>query len=137
VITTLAGVVVCFFLGGDKSLTLAYVVWVVFGIFGGLFSYNSAGAALTKTAGADWLDSGTAATLVGKRIIVSSFALFAGLSLLLYVFSWRHGGNREPLPPFNMGVTLTLFGTMLITMALTRNLFKPEPKPAGGDEVSP
>jgi hypothetical protein len=80
------------------SPALAYAIWLVFGIFCGLFSYNIAGAWASPKGGADDWSARPGASRLGTGILVTSALVVIGLAGLFYVLIWREGGGDEYVP---------------------------------------
>src|SRR4051794_18806368 len=68
------------------SVALPYTIWLVFGIFGGLYAYNFTGAwASPKVVGEDWSEQAGARGL-GNTILVTGIALIAIAAILCDLF---------------------------------------------------
>ena len=98
------GVVVCTLIDvaplRHKSSLLPYAIWLVLGIFCGLFAYNAAGAwASAKAEGAaaadlDW-SARPGARRIGSRIVAAGALVLAALAALFWKLYWSRGVAGE------------------------------------------
>lgn len=122
------GVVACFVLDVAPlrygSFGLLCAVWLVLGVFCGLFAFMNAVQYLSKKPDAlpESVDRQTGALVVGVSTL-----LLAGLSLFFYRLWWRFnwlGGDY--FVPDGSVPTLTFFASVLAGMFLTRHVMPQE-----------
>ena len=134
-----AGVVVCSILDivlvRRWSVALPYAVWLVFGIFCGLYAYNLAGAwASPKVAGQGWIEQAGARRL-GGVILVAGIALLALAAALcdLFVWSARMGADDYYVPD-SAPHSILFFLSVLAGMVLARVAFMPARRAGGAGQ---
>lgn len=121
------GVVVCTLIDvaplRHKSSLLPYAIWLVLGIFAGLFAYNAAGAWASPKAEAaagagdvDW-----SARPGARRIVAASALILAALAVLFWKLYWsRNVAGEYFVPdsaPHSILFFLAVFGGMLVARA--------------------
>jgi hypothetical protein len=114
----IAGMLVILFFGffGEDDL-LSFTIWLVIGIFTGLFVFNT---------GAAWLigakDPGdfVITPALGLRLIVVQMLMLAGLGLCFHWLLWSEGALEDVIVPGNMWQTLFFFAAVAGGMWLGR-----------------
>ncbi|MDQ8754897.1 hypothetical protein RCO27_01530 [Sphingosinicella sp. LHD-64] len=106
----ITGMLVILFFGffGEDDL-LSFAVWLVIGIFTGLFVFNTGAAWLT-----DAKDPGdfVITPALGLRLIVVQMLMLAGLSLCFYWLLWSEGTLEDVIVPGHMWQTLFFFAAV-------------------------
>jgi hypothetical protein len=133
----IAGVVACtiveVILPGGNSALFPYVVWLVFGVFCGLFAYNFAGRWSSPKAEAgsgDW-SARPGAAGIGNGVMITSAVVIVGLAALLYVIVWSHGGAGEYYVPDSEPHSLVFLVAVLGAMIMGRFMLMPTPDKPG------
>jgi len=113
-----------------NSALLAYAVWLVLGVFCGLFAYNTGGRwALPlgyDDGGAnDWTGQ-PGARRAGTVAMVAAILVLGALSALFHEFYWSKGVAGEYYVPDSAAHSLVFFGSVLAGMALSRWALMPE-----------
>ena len=107
-----------------KSSLLPYAIWLVLGIFTGLFAYNAAGAwastgaeGAAATADPDW-SARPGARRIGSRIVAAGALILAALAVLFWNLYWSRGVIGEYFvpdsAPHSILFFLAVFGGMLL-----------------------
>lgn len=132
VVFDLVGVAVCLFFDvaplRESSAALPYAVWLVLGVFCGLFSYSGAGQWISPDR-TDWLN-GRHATKTGGFVLLVTSVCLAALCAIFYRLWWSSDVLGESYVPDSAPLTLTFFGALLAAMAFLRQTFKPDPPSA-------
>ncbi|HXQ16526.1 MAG TPA: hypothetical protein VN814_18070 [Caulobacteraceae bacterium] len=111
------------------SAGLAYAIWLVFGVFCGLFAYNIAGdwASPKAEAGApDW-SARPGARRIGTGIVITSLVVIAGLAALFYAIYWSQGVAGDDYVPDSEPHSIVFFVAVLGAMAAGRFALMPTP----------
>ena len=127
VVADVIGVVVCTLIDvaplRHKSSVLPYAIWLVLGIFTGMFAYNVAGAwasAKAERAAAADLDwsARPGARRIGSEIVAASALILAALAALFWKLNWsRDVAGEYFVPdsaPHSILFFLSVFGGMLV-----------------------
>ena len=131
------GVVVCTLIDvaplRHKSSLLPYAIWLVLGIFTGLFAYNAAGAwASAKAVGAagaadlDW-SARPGARRIGSRIVAASALILAALAVLFWKLYWSRNVAGEYFVPDSAPHSILFFLSVLGGMLVARAALMPSP----------
>ncbi len=116
---------------GDSPV-LAYAIWLVLGVFCGLFTYSIAGdwasAKTTAEAGAaDW-SSRVGAGWIGLTVMFTSLAVIAALAGLFYWLYWRQGGgDGDRYVPDSAPHSIVFFLAVAASIIASRFIFMPTP----------
>lgn len=113
-----------------KSAALAYVVWLVFGVFCGLFAFNTGGRWALPL---DYDDNGAndwtgqpGAAWVGNVNVAVSVLVLAGLSVLFHRLYWSKGVAGEYYVPDSQWHTVVFFVSVLAGIFLARWTLMPK-----------
>jgi hypothetical protein len=103
------------------SGALAYAIWLVIGVFCGLFVYNTAGAWASPKAEAagDW-SARPGASRIGTGVLITSVVIVAGLAWLFYAIYWSHGVAGDDYVPDSESHSIVFFVAVLGGMAVGR-----------------
>ena len=129
----IAGVVLCsildILLRRSWSVALPYTVWLVLGIFCGLYAYNLAGAwASLKVVGQDWSEQPGARRL-GSVILATDIAFVALAAGLCSAFVWSSDISADDYyVPDSRPHSILFFLAVLVGMMLARFAFMPASK---------
>jgi H+/Cl- antiporter ClcA len=109
---------------GDPSegfnIVLAYTIWLVVGVFCGLFAYNYAGSwSSPKTSEGDWTTR-SGASRIGTGVLVVGLLVVVSLAVLCQTFIWPGAGDRDYDVPFNMPRSIVFFVTVIGAMVFAR-----------------
>jgi hypothetical protein len=111
----LAGVAVSFVLDVLGALPLRsnssaafYAVWFVLGVFCGLLSYDTNGRLASGESKADWTAREDAAK-TGLLVVVTTFAVLFGVSVICYLLLWRYDVQSSYFVPDNAPLSVTFF----------------------------
>jgi hypothetical protein len=123
------GVVVCTLIDvaplRHKSSLLPYAIWLVLGIFTGMFAYNAAGAWASappqeSAASQDW-SARPGARRIGSQIVVAGAPVLLALGLLFWKLYWSQSVTGEYFvpdsAPHSILFFLAVFGGMLFARA--------------------
>jgi hypothetical protein len=109
------------------SAALAYAIWLVFGVFCGLFIYNIAGAwSSPKGEAGDW-SARQGASRIGTGVLVTSLFLVAGLAWLFYALYWSQGVAGDDYVPDSESHSIVFLVAVLGGMAVGRFALMSEP----------
>jgi len=128
-----AGVIACSILDilspRRWSVALPYTIWLVFGIFCGLYAYNFAAAwASSKVVGQDWTEQAGARRL-GSMVLATGIALLAIAAGLCDIFVWRYGSSADDYyVPDSARHSIVFIVAVLGGMVLARFAFMPASK---------
>jgi hypothetical protein len=108
---------------------LFYVIWLVLGIFCGLFAYNAAGAWATPKAGEkvdteDWTGLPDARR-IGSVILVVGILTIAALTAFFHNLYWSRGVSGEYFVPDSMSHSIVFFLSALAGIVLARTALMP------------
>jgi hypothetical protein len=110
------------------SAALAYVIWLVFGVFCGLFTYNFAGAwSSPKGQAGDW-SARPGASRIGTGVLITGVCVVAGLAGLFYATLWSRGVAGEEYVPDSEPHSLVFLTAVLGGMAVGRFMFMSDPE---------
>lgn len=129
----IAGVLACTILDIASlrgwSAALPYTIWLVSGVFCGLYAYNLAGAwASPKVAGRDWTGQAGARRL-GNVILVTDIALLAIAAGLFNALVWKQNLSAEDYyVPDSAPHSIVFLLAVLTGMVLARFAFMPAPE---------
>ena len=137
VVADIIGVVVCTLIDvaplRHKSSLLPYAIWLVLGIFTGLFAYNAAGAwASTKPEGAaatadlDW-SARPGARRIGSRIVAAAALILTALAALFWKLYWSRNVAGEYFVPDSAPHSILFFLAVFGGMLLARTALMPSP----------
>jgi hypothetical protein len=135
----IAGVVVCTvvdilpLLGNSPAFS--YAVWLVFGVFCGLFAYNFTGAwSLPKGATGDW-SAQPGSSRIGTTILATGTVVVAAVGLALYVVFWRGGGSSEDYVPDNVPRSIVFLISVVAGLAVGRFMLMSDPEKASSNST--
>ncbi len=97
-----------------RSDALPYAIWLVLGIFTGLIAYGSAGGWATPGV-EDWT-AAPGARRTGRRVLVTTIALLAGLTLFFHWLYWSRGVAGEYYVPDSAPHSILFFVSVLAGM---------------------
>lgn len=137
----IVGAIACLLLDivsfGDSNTAAYYALWLVLGIFCGLFSYDTNGriaclksngdGKTADTAFQDWA-SREGSGKAGLLVIFMTFVVMAALSALFNALLWDGGGEASGFVPDSRPLTLTYFGAVLATSIFMYRTMRAEPK---------
>lgn len=132
-VTIVIGVVVCTVFDiaplRARSAVLPYAIWLVLGIFCGLFVYNGAGGWVLEAPGegTDWTGN-PAARQTGRVIVGISGAIIGALAFGAYTVFWSQGVNGEFFVPDSAPHSIVFFSAVFAAIAGTHHLLMPEQK---------
>jgi hypothetical protein len=135
-VTIVIGVVVCTIFDiaplRARSAVLPYVIWLVLGVFCGLFAYNGAGGWTLEAPkeGTDWT-AHPDARRTGRVIVGVSTAIIAALAYGAYAAFWSKGVNGEFFVPDSAPHSIVFFLAVLGAIAGTHHVLVPDHKPGG------
>lgn len=108
------------------SPALAYVIWLVFGAFCGLFTYNWAGAWSSPKGQGDW-SARPGARRIGAGVLMAGAVVIASLACLFYVAYWRGGAAGGYYVPDSEPHSLVFLAAAVGAMAAGRFWLMPTP----------
>ena len=112
IVADITGVVVCTILDilplRWVSALLFYAVWLVAGVFAGLFAFDSAGSWATGKEEGDWSETDGAGR-IGTIVLLTGGTVIALLVAALYRFYWGSGGGSGIHVPDSASHSLTFF----------------------------
>lgn len=131
------GVVVCTLIDiaplRHESSLLPYAIWLVLGIFTGLFAYNAAGAWVsTRMKGAaansdvDW-SARPDARRVGGQTMAASAVILGALAVLFWKLYWSGGVAGEYFVPDSAPHSILFFLSVFGGMLVARVALMPSP----------
>ena len=131
VAANIAGEVMNLVLGGlmgepseGFNIILAYTIWLVVGVFCGLFAYSYAGSwSSPKTAAGDAEGDWTTrpgASRIGTSVLVVGLLVVVSLAGLCQTFIWPGSGDNDYEVPLNMPRSIVFFVTVIGAMVLAR-----------------
>jgi hypothetical protein len=135
VVFDLIGVAVCSFFDiasalplriGATSTLLFYTIWVVLGIFCGLLSYDTGGKIGSANGPGDWT-SREGAGRTGLLVVCIESGIVGAISILCYLFQWRHGSSSGFYIPDNAPVSLVFFVAILASIVVAHTCLRPQP----------
>jgi hypothetical protein len=110
------------------SAALAYAIWLVIGVFCGLFIYNIAGAWVSpKPESGDW-SSTPGANRIGTGVLITSVVIVAALAWLFYAIFWSQGVAGDDYVPDSEPHSIVFFAALLGGMAVGRFALMSEPE---------
>ena len=102
------------------NIVLAYTIWLVVGVFCGLFAYSYAGSwSSPKTAEGDWTTR-SSASRIGTGVLVVGLLVVVSLAGLCQTFIWPGAGDNDYDVPFNMPRSIVFFVTVIGAMVFAR-----------------
>ena len=112
------------------SAALAYAIWLVAGVFCGLFAYSTAGAWASPPKGdaPDW-SSVRGARDIGTGVMVTGLIVVAALVALFYELFWRRGVAGDDYVPDSAPHSLVFFTSVAGAMVVGRFMLMSEPEP--------
>jgi hypothetical protein len=137
VAANIAGVVACTIFDilplKFASGALAYAIWLVFGIFCGLFIYMIAGdwaSPKAEAGAADW-SARPGAGRIGTGILLTSLVVIAALAALFYAIYWSQGVVGDDYVPDSAPHSIVFFLAVAGALTAARFMLMPTPdKPA-------
>ena len=137
-VADLIGVVVCTLIDvaplRHKSSLLPYAIWLVLGIFAGLFAYNAAGAwaspkaeAAAATADLDW-SARPGARRIGSQVVAASALILAALAVFFWKLYWSRNVAGEYFVPDSAPHSILFFLSVLGGMLVARAVLMPGPE---------
>lgn len=137
VVADVIGVVVCTLIDvaplRHKSSLLPYAIWLVLGIFTGLFAYNAAGAwastgaeGVAAAADLDW-SARPGARRIGSRIVAAAALILAALAALFWKLYWSQGVAGEYFVPDSAPHSILFFLAVFGGMLVARTALMPSP----------
>jgi hypothetical protein len=108
------------------SPAVAYAVWLVFGVFCGLFAYNIAGDWSSPSGEGDWTVR-PGAERIGDGVLITSFVVVAALAWLFYGIYWSQGVDGEYYVPDSEPHSIVFIVAVLGAMAAGRFVLMPKP----------
>src|SRR5882757_4300611 len=115
IVADIVGVIFCLVLdlgaGRSWSAPLPYVVWIVMGVFTGLFAYNLAGTLTASGADTEWTEQ-PSASRQGTIIVGVAAVVLVALGVLFYALYWRRGVAGEYFVPDSAPHTIVFFVTV-------------------------
>ena len=112
------------------SAALAYAVWLVIGVFCGLYAYDFAGAwASPKGGEGDW-SGRPGARRIGTDVLIVGALVFAGVAGLADAIFWSRGVAGEDYVPDSAPHSIVFFVAVFGAAAMGRLFLVPsEPQP--------
>jgi hypothetical protein len=118
-------------LPGANSPAFAYAVWLVFGVFCGLFIYSYAGGwSSPKPEAGDWTAT-PGSTRLGTRVFIIGLVAIVGVGLLLYATLWSRGIVGEDYVPDSEPHSIVFLLSVIAGMAAGRFMLMSDPEKAG------
>jgi len=119
------------------SAALAYAIWLVLGVFCGLFAYNIAGdwASPNAEAGApDW-SARPGGRGIGNGILITGLVVVAALAAIFYTIYWSQGVAGDDYVPDSAPHSIAFLVAVLGAMVAARFALMPKPDtpPLGTD----
>jgi hypothetical protein len=111
------------------SAGLAYAIWLVLGVFCGLYAYNIAGdwASPKAEAGApDW-SARTGASDIGTGILITGLIVIAVLAAIFYTIYWSQGVAGDDYVPDSAPHSIVFFVAVAGAMIAARFFLMPTP----------
>jgi hypothetical protein len=132
VVADIAGVVACTIVDilplVGNSAAFSYAVWLVFGVFCGLFIYNFAGAwASPKGEAGDW-SARPGSSRMGTVILITGVVIVAVLGGLFYALLWSQGVAGEDYVPDDEPRSIVFLLSVLGGMAVGRFMLMSDPE---------
>jgi len=114
------------------SAGLAYAIWLVAGVFCGLFAYNIAGAwSSPKPEGSGDRSTVQGAERIGTGILIIGVVIVGALAWLFYTLYWSRGVAGDDYVPDSAPHSIVFFVAVLGAMAVGRFALMSTPaKPA-------
>ena len=118
-------------LPGANSPAFAYAVWLVFGVFCGLFIYSYGGSwSSPKVETGDWT-ARPGSTRIGTRVFITGLVAIVGVGFLLYATLWSRGIVGEDYVPDSEPHSIVFLLSAIAGMALGRFMLMSDPEKAG------
>jgi hypothetical protein len=111
------------------SAGLAYAIWLVLGVFCGLYAYNIAGAWASPKAEAgapDWSARGGASD-IGTGILITGLVIVGALVALFYTITWSQGVAGDDYVPDSAPHSIVFFVAVAGAMIAARFMLMPTP----------
>lgn len=132
IVADIAGVIVCTLFDiapiRAKSAVLPYAIWLVLGIFCGMFAYQGAGTWSLAGKEGEWTDH-PEAFHAGNAIVITSAAILTALLLLFRHIYWNAGVDGEYYVPDSAPHSILFALSVLCAIAGTHFLLLPTPPP--------
>ncbi len=127
----IAGVVVCTVVDIlpliGNSPAFSYAVWLVFGVFCGLFTYNFAGAwSSPKGEAGDW-SAKPGSSRLGTGVLLTGVVVVASVAWLFYALFWSRGVGGEDYVPDSEPRSIAFLIAVVAGMAAGRFMLMSDP----------
>lgn len=123
IVADIAGVIICLLFDvaplRRDSAALPYAIWLVLGIFAGMFAYNMAGAWEAPETKGNWWEQPGAAR-IGSRVLWMSVALLAGLGAFFHWLYWSRGVGDDYFVPDSAPHTIVFLVAVAVGMLVGR-----------------
>ncbi len=106
------------------SAALAYAIWLVIGVFCGLYAYNFAGAWASPKGDGDW--SGRPGALrIGTGVLIVGALVVAAVAWLGYALFWSKGVAGEDYVPDSAPHSIVFLVAVLVAAVMGRFVLMP------------